>query len=133
MYWSLLCGVQKTRLLALTGDPITGREAERIGLVSLAVPDGEVMPTAMRYARRFAAGPQHAQHFTKRSINQWLRLAAVTSFETALASEILQFFADPDVEQLRSAPGYRGQGKPRNEEFVQPELPSVRRPSGPLL
>jgi enoyl-CoA hydratase len=132
MFWSLLCGVQKAKLLALTGDPISGREAERIGLVSVAVPDDEVMATAMRYARRFADGPQNAAHFTKRSMNLWLKLASVTSFETALASEILQFFGDPDVAVLRSTPGFRGQGQSRNEEFVQPELPSVRNPWGPI-
>jgi enoyl-CoA hydratase len=133
VYWSLLCGVPKTKLLALTGDAITGREAERIGLVGMAVPEDELMPTAMRYARKFADGPQIAQHFTKRAINNWMKLATITSFETALHGEILQFFSDPDIDVLRSAPGYQGQGKRRNPDFDQPELPSVRHPWGPLL
>jgi enoyl-CoA hydratase len=54
MYWSLLCGVQNTRFLALKGDAISGREAERTGLVSMALPDGEV-------TWRFCVGLVHSK------------------------------------------------------------------------
>lgn len=129
-YWSLLCGVQKAKLLALACEEITGEEAERIGLVSLAVPDDHVMMTAMRYARRFADGPRHAQQFTKRAMNQWLRLATITSYETALTAEIFGFLADPDVEAVRSDPGYRGQGQESDPRFEHPRYPSVDHPYG---
>lgn len=37
--WPLLCGLNKAKYHLLTGEPVSGEEAERIGLVSLCVPD----------------------------------------------------------------------------------------------
>ena len=53
--WPLLCGMAKAKYYLLTGDFIDGREAERIGLVSKAVPRVEVLPEAMRIAHMLAA------------------------------------------------------------------------------
>ena len=44
--WPLLCGIAKAKYYLLLCEPITGEEAERIGLVSLAVP-----PRSCRRAR----------------------------------------------------------------------------------
>ncbi len=44
----------------LTCTPITGAEAERIGLVSMAVPDSDVLDVAIDVASGLAQGPQHA-------------------------------------------------------------------------
>ena len=41
--WPLLCGMAKAKYYLLTCDFLDGREAERIGLVSKAVPAGELM------------------------------------------------------------------------------------------
>ena len=49
--WPLLCGMAKAKYYLLLCEPISGEEAERIGLVSLAVPDdGELQARAL--ARR---------------------------------------------------------------------------------
>ena len=94
MIWPLLCGIAKTKYYLLTADLIDGREAERIGLVSKAVPRAEVVPTAMSLARRFADGPRYALAMTKRSINQWLRFGGLASFDYSLALEKMAFFSD---------------------------------------
>ncbi len=95
--WPLLCGMAKAKLYLLTADWIDGREAERIGLVSRAVPQDQVVPVAMEYARKLADGPQYAIRFTKRALNQWLRLGGLASFDYSLALEMLNFF-DVDVQ-----------------------------------
>ena len=46
----------------------------------------------MRIARQLADGPQHAIRFTKRALNQWLRLGGIASFDYSLALEMLGFF-----------------------------------------
>lgn len=97
MIWPLLCGMAKAKLYLLTSDFIDGREADRIGLVSRAVPDERVLEEAMAIAARLAAGPQHALRWTKRSLNNWLRVAAPT-FEASLAYEMLNFFGE-DVRE----------------------------------
>lgn len=95
--WPLLCGVAKAKYYLLTADFIDGREAERIGLVSKAVPTAEVVDEALRVADRLGQGSQLALRWTKRSINHWVR-AALPIFETSLGLEMLTFFS-PDVRE----------------------------------
>jgi enoyl-CoA hydratase len=88
--WPLLCGLAKARYHLLTNKPLSGAEAERIGLVALAVPDAEVLDKAFDTARTLAAGSASAIRFTKHALNNWLRLAG-PSFDTSLALEFLGF------------------------------------------
>ena len=98
LIWPLLCGMAKAKFYLLTCDFLDGKEAERIGLVSMVVPPENLMPTAMEVARKLAAGPQPAMRLTKRALNQWLRLGGLTAFEYSLAAEMLGFFG-PDVRE----------------------------------
>ena len=88
--WPLLCGLAKARYHLLTNKPLSGAEAERIGLIAVAVPDEEVMPYAYETARSLAAGSATAIRWTKHALNNWLRLAG-PSFDTSLALEFLGF------------------------------------------
>jgi len=88
--WPLLCGMAKAKYYLLTCAPLSGEEAERIGLVSLCVADEELTETARRIARQLAAGSPTALAWTKRSLNHWLR-AAWPAFEHSLALEVLGF------------------------------------------
>lgn len=89
--WPILCGMAQAKRYLLTSDPLDGREAERIGLVSLAVPGDQLEATARAYATKLAEGPQYAIRFTKRALNQWLRLGGVVAFDYSLALEMLGF------------------------------------------
>ena len=82
----------KSKLYLLTSDALTGSEAERIGLVSLAVSSEEIMDVARDYAVRLAEGPKFAIRYTKRALNQWLRLGGITSHDYSSALELLNFF-----------------------------------------
>jgi enoyl-CoA hydratase len=88
--WPLLCGLAKARYHLLTNKPLSGAEAERIGLIAMAVPDAEVLSSAFEVARALAAGSQTAIRWTKHALNNWLRLAG-PSFDTSLALEFLGF------------------------------------------
>ena len=88
--WPLLCGLAKARYHLLTNKPLSGAEAERIGLIAVAVPDEEVMPRAFETARSLAAGSATAIRWTKHALNNWLRVAG-PSFDTSLALEFLGF------------------------------------------
>src|SRR5262249_32791524 len=54
--WPLLCGMAKAKYHLLLCEPVTGEEAERIGLVSLAVPDEHLQARALDVAVRLAEG-----------------------------------------------------------------------------
>jgi enoyl-CoA hydratase len=101
--WPLLCGMAKSKYYLLTSDFVSGPEAERMGLVSLCVPDEELLDKAMAVAVDLATGPRHAIRFTKRALNQWL-LQAGPIFDHSLALEMLGFFSEDlpaGVEGLR--------------------------------
>lgn len=97
--WPLLCGMAKAKYHLLTCAPLSGAEAERIGLVSLCVPEAELLARARAVAAQLAAGSRSALAFTKRSLNHWLR-AAWPAFEHSLALEILGFAGDDAREGL---------------------------------
>lgn len=91
--WPLLCGMAKAKYYLLTADFLDGKEAERIGLVSLCVPPEQVLPKAMEVAQKLATGSQLAIRWTKKALNNWLRQAGPI-FDTSLALEMLGFFTD---------------------------------------
>ena len=97
--WPLLCGMAKAKYYLMTSDFIDGKEAERIGLVSMAVPGDQLITRAMEVANKLALGPQHAVRWTKRSLNNWMRVAGPI-FDNSLALEMLGFFSDDVPEGI---------------------------------
>jgi enoyl-CoA hydratase len=99
--WPLLCGLAKAKYYLLTGEMVTGEEAERIGLVSKALPREEVLAEAMNVADKLATGPQLAIRLTKRALNGWIRNAGPI-FDQSAAYEMLTFLGEDIKEGLAS-------------------------------
>src|SRR5204863_1971295 len=99
--WPLLCGMAKAKYYLLTCDTISGEEAERLGLVSLACDEAQLREKALEVARKLAAGPQTALRWTKYSLNNWLRMAG-PAFDASLALEVLGFTGREVKEGLAS-------------------------------
>ncbi len=97
LVWPLLCGLAKAKYHLLLCEPVSGEEAERIGLVSLCVPADELEERAIEIARRLASGSQAAIQHTKLALNNWLR-AAGPAFDASLALEFLDM-TGPDVAE----------------------------------
>lgn len=96
--WPLLIGMAKAKYYLLTCEPMTGEEAERMGLISLVVDDETALEeAAMRVARKLRDGSQSAIRWTKYALNNWLRQAGPT-FDTSLALEFMGF-SGPDVHE----------------------------------
>jgi enoyl-CoA hydratase/carnithine racemase len=74
-----LVPMRHTRYLMYTGDLIDGREAERIHLVNRAVPREQLMPEAIRLARKLARVPLPAIKFAKAALNHQQLTAGLTS------------------------------------------------------
>jgi len=107
--WPLLCGMAKAKYHLLLCEPLSGTEAERIGLISLAVDDAELDGKALEIATRLAEGAPNAIRWTKYALNNWLR-AAGPIFDTSLALEFLGFSSPAVTEGLAS---HREKRKPR--------------------
>lgn len=95
--WPLLCGMAKAKYYLLTCKPITGEEADRIGMVSMCVEDDELQQTALDIATDLAKASQSATRWTKYSLNNWLRQAGPI-FDASTALEMLGFMGD-DVKE----------------------------------
>jgi enoyl-CoA hydratase len=95
--WPLLCGMAKAKYHLLLCEPVGGEEAERLGLVSLCVPEEQLEERALEIAMRLAQGAQPALRHTKLALNNWLRLAG-PAFDASLALEFLDM-AGPDVHE----------------------------------
>jgi len=95
--WPLLCGMAKAKYYLMLCEAVSGEEAERIGLVSLAVPEDQLVAKAFEVAEKLAAGSQTAIRWTKYALNNWLRLAGPT-FDSSLALEFIGF-SGPDVQE----------------------------------
>ena len=95
--WPLLCGMAKAKYFLLLCEQVLGEEAERIGLISLAVEDSDLDAKAVEIASRLADGAQSAIRWTKYALNNWLRAMGPT-FDASLALEFMGF-AGPEVKE----------------------------------
>ena len=95
--WPLLCGMAKAKYYLLTCEPLSGEEAERIGLVSLCVDDAVLQDKALDVAQKLVAGAPSAIRWTKYALNNWLRMMG-PNFDTSLALEFLGF-TGPEVQE----------------------------------
>jgi 2-(1,2-epoxy-1,2-dihydrophenyl)acetyl-CoA isomerase len=78
-----LVGVARAFELALTNEPLSAADAERLGLVTAVVPRDALLDEARGLAGRLAAGAPRAVALTKRALNRSLE----TDFESALEYE----------------------------------------------
>lgn len=101
LLWPLLVGMAKAKYHLLLNEPLSGEEAERLGLVSRCVPDDQVYPVALDVARRLAAGSPQAIRWTKYALNNWLRMAGPV-FDTSTALEFLAFLGRDAREGVAS-------------------------------
>ena len=67
--WTYRLGLERSKRLLLTGDPLDGRRAVEWGLASAAVPYDELDATAMELARRVARLPVNQLQMMKLLVN----------------------------------------------------------------
>jgi enoyl-CoA hydratase len=100
--WPMLIGSNRAKEYLLTGDLLTGTEAERIGLVNHALPAGDVAAAATAMARRLAQGAALAIRFNKRLVNKQLEERVDTIYEMALAMEAVTFRSADHLEAVKA-------------------------------
>jgi enoyl-CoA hydratase len=87
LVWPQLVGLVKARRYLLTGDALTGREAEEIGLITQAVPAADLDATVEAWATRLANGASVALYGTKRALNMAIRQQAQVYMDAQLGLE----------------------------------------------
>jgi enoyl-CoA hydratase/carnithine racemase len=95
-----LAGAGVAARMMLTGDVVSGVEAERLGIVEWAVPSADVEATALGLAARMGAEPLAAA-----AVKECIRLAAQTGdagFERELSAS-RELYATDSVQQRLAA------------------------------
>ncbi len=107
--WPLLCGMAKAKYYLLLCEPMSGEEAERIGMVSLCVEDDQLQARALAIAEKLRDSAPAATRWTKYALNNWYRMAG-PSFDASTALEMLGFTTPEATEGVRS---HREKRKPQ--------------------
>jgi enoyl-CoA hydratase/carnithine racemase len=94
-----LVGMHKAKELALLGEMLDAKEAERIGIVNRVVPDAELDAFVDAWAGRLAAGPPIALQLTKRMLTMGLGV----SLSEALHQEAMAQSVTGASEDTREA------------------------------
>ncbi len=111
--WPQLIGYMRAKRYLLTGDRISGADAAQIGLITEAVPEGELDAVVQAMAVRMVTGAKHSIQWTKASINAGLKVTANAIIDRAAAYEnVTQLLQDHRIAleafKRREAPKFIG-------------------------
>jgi len=108
-----LVGFGRAAELLLTGDLISAREAQAMGLVNRVVPPEELDAVVDALAARLAAGPPLGLRATKKALNGALDMDATAEFDHELLAQTYCLLSEDYQEGLRAfrerrQPQFRG-------------------------
>jgi enoyl-CoA hydratase len=97
-----LVGYPRAKLMLMTGEPITGRQANEWGLVTEALPAEQVGPRVTEIAKKIASMPTHAMRNTKASVNIPLKKLVQDMMDTCIAYEVATQKSEEHAEALKA-------------------------------
>lgn len=98
----LLIGLRRAKELILTGKWISGKDAEKIGLVNRAVPEDEFEKAVSEMAAELADKSPTAMRLTKLYMNKSIMSDADIRLESAMLSAIVNDTSEDHDEALRA-------------------------------
>jgi 2-(1,2-epoxy-1,2-dihydrophenyl)acetyl-CoA isomerase len=102
-----LVGLHKAKELALLGDMLDAREAERIGIVNRVVPDAQLDAFVADWAGRLAAGPPLALQLTKRMLTMGMSMSLSEALHQEAMAQSVTGASEDTAEALRAFFGKR--------------------------
>jgi len=102
LIWPQLIGYARAKQYLLTGDLLSAKEAQQIGLINFAVPREELDSIVSKWATRLAKGATLATRWTKATINTGLKQIAGAMLDAGLAYEGLSNRTEDHAEALRA-------------------------------
>jgi len=112
--WPALLGHARAKQYLLTGDPLTGEAAARIGLINQAVPAEDLDRVVDELAQRIANGATKAIQSTKLSVNILLKQQLLAVLDASFAYEALSNLTQDHQEAVNAfrekrAPKFTGE------------------------
>ena len=97
-----LVGLHKAKELALLGDMLDAKEAERIGIVNRVVPDAQLDVFVADWAERLAAGPPLALQMTKRMLGMGMAMSLSEALHQEAMAQSVTGASEDTAEALRA-------------------------------
>ena len=126
-------GLQWAKMLLFTGDTISGKQAERIGLVAQAVPEDELEEDVNNLAERIALVPLEFLVLHKAWINRTIEEMGLRNVINAgMEADAIAYFTKPYQDFLRMAKekGLKAALKANNAPFNALPKPFEEKPEG---
>jgi enoyl-CoA hydratase len=123
--WTYHVGPQWAKYMLLTGEFVTGAEAERIGLVWKSVPLDDLEETVEELADRLAMVPTDLLAGNKRSVNLAMELMGARTMQRIAAEMDARMHTSPSMEDWRSRNREQGLKEAlqwRDGRFRDPEM-----------
>ena len=100
LLWPQLIGFAKAKELLMTGDLLSAREAERLGLINYAVPAAELDAKVAELVAKLQANPKWAVRWTKTTANIPLRALAAQLMDASIGWESVSNYLDDRREAV---------------------------------
>jgi enoyl-CoA hydratase len=100
--WPQLVGYARAKQYLLTGDLISAKDAEAMGLINIAVPAVDLDKTVADWVARLSKGSPYAVRWTKATINTGLKQLAGSMMDAGLAYEGLSSRTEDHGEALKA-------------------------------
>jgi enoyl-CoA hydratase len=88
LLWPLAVGLHRAKEYLMTGEVLTAKTAEEIGLINRCLPEEQLDAHVQTLAEKLRDLPPHAVNYTKSALNMVLKQLTQPAFETSLAYEI---------------------------------------------
>ncbi len=95
-------GPRKATEMLLTGEPVDGKTAAQLGIVSYAVPLEKLDETVSYWAAKLAAGPTRVMAYIKLAINRGLTMSMEDSLLFAATMQDIASFTEDRAEGMAS-------------------------------
>jgi enoyl-CoA hydratase len=93
-FWPVIIGMRKSKELLYTGDSISGRDAEAIGMVNRAVPTDQLNDTVIQMAERIANQASDSLALQKRSVNTYFESVVYPAIHSATDTDAMYQYTD---------------------------------------
>ena len=98
--WPQAIGYAKAKEYLMTGDLVSAKDAEAMGLINYAVPADELDARVDAFAKKIASGAMKSIKYTKTAINIGLKQLAHSMMDTCMAYEALTNRSQDHLEAI---------------------------------